>query len=196
MFESLDSAYHLAPICEGGTWKTAFNFQVGHFEYLVMPFGLTNAPAVFSPSSMMFQETSSVTLLLCIWTTFSYSLELMCAVSFSSLEKEKVEKCEFHVFPGLCYSRWRWTCPRFEQSTPRYAPSLCFLFLTLFFSRFFLDLSDRPGSRTVKADTVSWESSQDSDQSTPEHILPSTSSIRNLTWDIGNLTWDTETSIL
>lgn len=195
MFESLDSAYHLAPICEGGRWKTAFNSQVGHFEYLVMPFGLTNAPAVLSPSSMMFQETSSVMLLLCIWTTFSYSLELrpntrpMCAVSFSSLEKEKVEKCEFHVFPGLCYSRWRWTCPRFEQSTPRYAPTLCFLFLTLFFRHFFLDLSDRPGSRTVKADTVSWESSQDSDQSTPEHILPSTSSIRNLTWD-------TETSIL
>lgn len=31
----------------GDEWKTAFNIQLGHFDYLVMPFGLTNAPAVF-----------------------------------------------------------------------------------------------------------------------------------------------------
>ncbi len=34
-------------IWESDEWKTVFQTQYGHFEYVVMPFGLTNAPTVF-----------------------------------------------------------------------------------------------------------------------------------------------------
>lgn len=49
IFTKLDfhNAYHLVPIVEGDTWKTASNTPSGHFEYLFMHFGRTNAPAVF-----------------------------------------------------------------------------------------------------------------------------------------------------
>jgi hypothetical protein len=43
----LDSAYHQVRIAPEDIPKTAFNCQLGHFEFTVMTFGFTNAPATF-----------------------------------------------------------------------------------------------------------------------------------------------------
>lgn len=61
IFSTIDllSGYNQVRKHPRDTQKTAFQTQLGSFEYLVMPFGLTNAPATFNLMNNVFNDMIS-----------------------------------------------------------------------------------------------------------------------------------------
>lgn len=109
MFTKLDlrNAYHLVCIRQGDEWKTAFNIQLGHFEYLIMPFGLTNAPVLFQAlvndvirdflNHFVFVYLDDILFFSKTMTEHVKQVQLILQRLFENRLYVKVEKCEIHV---------------------------------------------------------------------------------------------------
>lgn len=109
IFTKLDlrNAYHLVRIKQGDEWKTGFNTQNGHYEYLVMPFGLCNAPAVFQAFvNEVLREFLNISVFVYLDDILIFSPDAKSHVNHvrQVLQKlldnqlyVKAEKCEFHT---------------------------------------------------------------------------------------------------
>jgi hypothetical protein len=96
----LQNAYHLVWIRKGDKWKTPFNIESGHYEYLVMPFGLTIAPAVFQALvNNMLRDMLNRFVFVYLYDILVFSHSAQEHVLQRLLENQlfvKAEECEFH----------------------------------------------------------------------------------------------------
>ncbi|KAI3373742.1 hypothetical protein L3Q82_022329, partial [Scortum barcoo] len=197
IFTKLDlrNAYHLVRIREGDKWKMAFNTSLGHFEYLVIQFGLTNTPAVFQALiNDVLRDFLNRFVFVYLDDILIYSKNLsdhqvhVRQVLQRLLENHlfvKREKCEFHApqvsFLGFILKEQQVladpekTAKRLNSCQARWA---------LFFNRFDLTLTYRPGSRNVKPDALSRQFCMKKRIQGEENILPSSRIIAALTWKI------------